>query len=158
MSLIPLFYVSIIAIPLAIIDIREHRLPNRLTLSAVVITFCCLVLAAAISGDWLKLLVASSIAVGTFLIGWWLAAKGGIGMGDVKLLVSLNAIAGYLSPLLPLFAMTAGFVLATAISGIRIVLKKLNPKGAIALGPYLLIGFFLTVLPVAFTTTAEAWS
>lgn len=106
----------------------------------------------------MKLLIALSMAISTFLMGWLLAAKGGIGMGDIKLLVSLNAIAGYLSPLLPLLAMTLGFVFATVISGARIVLKRLSPAGAIALGPYLLIGFFITVLPAAYVTTAEAWS
>jgi leader peptidase (prepilin peptidase)/N-methyltransferase len=156
--LVPIIYLVAIAIPLSVIDLREHRLPNRFTLSAIAVTFSFLIVSALLTGHWLQFAMAATYSTGTLLIGWWLAAKEGIGMGDVKLLISLNAISGYYSPLLPLFGMTFGFLAATLVSGIRILLRKLSPSGAIALGPYLLAGFFVSVLPVAISTTAEVWS
>lgn len=158
LALIPVFYVLAIAIPLAMIDFKEHRLPNRFTLSAIGVTLSSLTLTSFLTGQWLQLAVSATYSTGTFLIGWWLAAKEGIGMGDVKLLVSLNAISGYFSPLLPLLGMTLGFLAATIVSGIRILLRKLSLSSAIALGPYLLVGFFVSVLPAAISTTAEVLS
>lgn len=157
-ALVPLFYLLVISIPLAVIDFKEHRLPNQFTLSAIAVTLSCLLIDSFLTGQSLPLAVAAAYSLGTFLIGWWLAAREGIGMGDVKLLVSLNAISGYLSPVLPLVGMTIGFLAATLISGIRILLRKLSPSSAIALGPYLLVGFFVSVLPAAIATTAEALS
>jgi leader peptidase (prepilin peptidase) / N-methyltransferase len=156
--LAPLGYLLAVGIPLALIDIREHRLPNRLTISSILITFVGLLAAAFFSGDWGRSLLALAIGLLTFLIGWFLAAKSLIGMGDIKLLVSLNSIGGYFSILLPLVLMTGGFVLASAVSAIRIFRRRLDLNSSIALGPYLLLGFYLSVYPVALSVTAEAWS
>lgn len=156
--LLPFFYLTAIAVPLAIIDFRQHRLPNKLTISAALLTLGCLTAASWISGDWPRLLVALAAATITFLMGWFLAARSAIGMGDIKLLVSLNAFAGYFSPLLPLISLTIGLVLALLISSVSLFLKKLTLSSSIALGPYLLLGFFAAVTPEAIEITAAAWS
>jgi leader peptidase (prepilin peptidase)/N-methyltransferase len=156
--LVPLIYVMAIAIPMAVIDFKQHRLPNRFTMSAIAVTISFLFLSSFLTGQWPQFAAAATYSVGTLLIGWWLAAKERIGMGDVKLLMSLNAISGYLSPLLPLVGMTLGFLGATLVSGIRILIGKISPSSAIALGPYLLAGFFVSVLPAAISTTAEVLS
>lgn len=156
--LAPLGYLLAVGIPLALIDIREHRLPNRLTISSIAVTVLGLVVTAFLSGDWGRSLLALAIGLLTFLCGWLLAAKGLIGMGDIKLLVSLNAIASYFSLLLPVILMSLGLVLASAVSVFKILSRKLDFNSSIALGPYLLLGFYLSVYPVAFSATAEAWS
>jgi leader peptidase (prepilin peptidase)/N-methyltransferase len=156
--LIPLGYLIAISIPLAITDIREHRLPNKLTLSAALLTIASLAAASLMSGDWQALTSALIAAITTFFIGWFLAARAAIGMGDIKLLISLNAFAGYLSPLLPLISMAIAFLAATLISSIFLFGKRLNLQSSIALGPYLLLGFFVAVTPSALEATAEAWS
>lgn len=156
--LIPFIYLVAISIPLSITDIREHRLPNRLTLSAALVTLTCLSAATWLSTDWLALLSALVAATVTFLIGWFLAAKSAIGMGDIKLLISLNAFAGYLSPLLPILSLTIALVAATLVSSIFLLRKRFSLQSSIALGPYLLLGFFVAATPGTLEVTAAALS
>lgn len=158
MLLTPFVYLVVISIPLAITDIREHRLPNRLTLSAALVTVSCLFVATWLSSDWLALLSALVAATITFLFGWFLAAKSAIGMGDIKLLISLNAFAGYLSPLLPILSLTIALVSATLVSSIFLLRKRVSLQSSIALGPYLLLGFFVAATPGTLEVTAAAWS
>jgi leader peptidase (prepilin peptidase)/N-methyltransferase len=154
----PLVYLLIIGFPLALIDMREHRLPNRLTLSSALLAAVAVLWAAFLTGEWERSLLALTIGLATFLIGWLLAAKNFIGMGDIKLLISLNTLAGYFYPLLPVLSMTLGFVLASVVSGLRLLLRKIDAASSIALGPYLLLGFYLSVYPTAAVSTAEALS
>lgn len=156
--LLPLCYLLAISVPLAVTDIREHRLPNKLTLSAAILTLTSLAAASLISGDWQALISALVAALATFLIGWLLAARAAIGMGDIKLLLSLNAYAGYLSPLLPVISLTVALLAATLINSIFLLRRRLSIQSSIALGPYLLLGFFVAVAPSAFDVTAAAWS
>lgn len=156
--LIPFIYLMAISIPLAVTDIREHRLPNRFTISAAVVTLTCLLVATWMSSDWPSLISALAAATITFLVGWILAAKSAIGMGDIKLLVSLNAFAGYLSPLLPVLSLTIALVSATLVSSIYLLRKRVSLQSSIALGPYLLLGFFLAVTPGTLEVTAAALS
>ncbi len=156
--LIPIAYLALLAIPLAVIDIREHRLPNSMTISTIALTAVSLTATAILEGGWLSPLWGVLAGLLTFLVGYQLAKKDAIGMGDVKLLTSMNAIAGYFNPLLPLLSLTAGLVLATLVSIITMIFTKLDMKRPIPLGPYLLIGFFAAVSPAAVETTAGAWS
>ncbi len=156
--LVPFVYLVAISIPLATIDLREHRLPNRLTLSAATLTLGCLATSAWLGGSWSPLISALTAAGVTFLSGWLLAAREAIGMGDIKLLISLNAFAGYFSPLLPLLALAIALLAASLIGLIALFRKRLNLHSSIALGPYLLAGFFIAVTPSALAITAEVWS
>ena len=156
--LTPFVYLMAISIPLSITDIREHRLPNRLTISAALVTFICLFVATWISTDWPALISALVAATITFLVGWFLAAKSAIGMGDIKLLVSLNAFAGYLSPLLPILSLTIALISATLVSSIHLWRKRVSLQSSIALGPYLLLGFFVAATPETLEVTAAALS
>lgn len=156
--LIPFLYLLAISIPLAITDIREHRLPNRLTLSAALVTLVCLVAVAWLDAHWLALISALIAAIVTFLIGWFLASKSAIGMGDIKLLISLNAFAGYLSPLLPILSLTIALVSATIVSSVSLLRKRLGLQSSIALGPYLLLGFFIAATPGTLEATVGALS
>lgn len=156
--LIPIAYLALLAIPMSVIDIREHRLPNSMTVSTIALTAASLLVIAILEGGWLSALWGIFAGSITFLVGYQLAKKDAIGMGDVKLLTSMNAIAGYFNPLLPLLSLTAGLVLATLVSIITMFFTKLDMKSPIPLGPYLLIGFFAAVSLAAFETTAAAWS
>lgn len=70
----------------------------------------------------------------------------------------LNAIAGFFSPLLAVISLTAGLVIATLMSLILYLLRRMTMKSLLPLGPYLLLGFFLSVGPSAFFIAAEVLS
>lgn len=156
--LIPMAYIAILSIPLVITDLREHRLPNPMTISVIAITFLFLIVQGFISSDWARPLSGFVAGGITFYAGYLLAKLDAIGMGDVKLLTSLNAIAGFFSPMLVIISLTAGLVIATLASLILYLLKKMTMKSLLPLGPYLLLGFFLSVGPNAFFLTAEVLS
>jgi leader peptidase (prepilin peptidase)/N-methyltransferase len=156
--LIPLAFIFFLAIPLAVIDFREHRLPNQMTVSAIAVTFLSL-LSLAVFSARLIAAVTGLLAGGiTFWIGYLLAKRDAIGMGDIKLLTSLNALAAYFSPLLAVLSMTTGLVMATLASTVLLATRKITPSAALPLGPYLLLGFFTFLGPAACLLTAEVLS
>lgn len=156
--LVPIAYLAMLSVPLAITDFREHRLPNPMTISAIAVTLASLIALAIFTSVWIGPMAGFLSGGFTFWIGLLLAKRDAIGMGDVKLLTSLNAIAAYFSPVLAAISLTAGLVLATFASAVLIIFKKLTLKASLPLGPYLLLGFFICVGPSVFEVTAEALS
>lgn len=153
---VPVAYLLILSIPLAITDFREHRLPNPLTVSAIAVTVTCLTFESFRYGEFRNLIWGIGFGLITLTLGFLLAKREMIGMGDVKLLTSMHAVAGYINPMLPILTLTAGLVIATAVSLLRVFLRKIDLKSSVPLGPYLLLGFFPLVIPSAVGFTAGA--
>ena len=143
LPLIALLMILAMAVPLSIIDFREHRLPNRFTYPAIFISHGFVLISGALTTEWTRLLVALMISAGTWAIGYLLAIFDGIGMGDVKLLTAMNASVAWFSPIAVLVILAIGFSLASLVSLGLIALKKANLKTPIAMGPFLLFGFAL---------------
>jgi leader peptidase (prepilin peptidase)/N-methyltransferase len=133
-DLIPLLYVAAVTPALIVIDVRDHRLPNRLVVPGIAVG-----LAAAAFG-WSPVPVVAGLAYGGFL--WLLALGGGIGMGDVKLAVLL----GLASPAagIAIGAALAAFVLGGVTASIALVRRGRRTR--IAFGPSMLGGYWVAVL------------
>ena len=138
-------------IPLIVIDIRERRLPNRITLPGIAISL----LGISLSFDWLKVLIALGIAASLFGLGTLLSIKGMIGMGDVKLMTGLGLLLAWFSPSLVWQALLWAFLSAGIFVVGGMLFKKITTRSTIALGPYLLIGFWLVVTGPAWSLTAR---
>jgi leader peptidase (prepilin peptidase) / N-methyltransferase len=143
LPLIALLMILAMAVPLSMIDFREHRLPNRFTYPAIFVSLAMVVAAGIVSSEWTRLLVALMISAATWGIGYLLANFDGIGMGDVKLLTAMNASVAWFSPIAVLVILAIGFSLASLVSLGLIAFKKANLKTPIAMGPFLLFGFAL---------------
>ena len=132
---------------LALVDIRERRLPNRLVLPGLPIALLGQLVAVAISTSLLQQLLNALIAA---LIGFGVTLianiRFGLGMGDVKLFALISLTLGWFSPwlvaLVWFFASLTG-VAQVGFSAIRA--RTLRLRGTIALGPHLLAGFALSV-------------
>jgi leader peptidase (prepilin peptidase)/N-methyltransferase len=137
-------YLIAVAYRLSIIDIREHRLPNRLVLPAFPIALGGQLIACALGGDWFNLLAALACSVLAILFG--LAANRWVtlGMGDVKLIAAISLSLGWFSFLAPLIAVVLAFVIACAVVLVMVALRKTTLGSSFALGPYLLVGFVVT--------------
>lgn len=159
LPLIALASILVLAIPLTVIDFREHRLPNRLTYAAIIISTLSVVLAGFLTRSWLDLMVAIGVGLGTAGVGYLMAKFNSIGMGDVKLLVATNLVLAWFSPWLVLGMLAIGFSLASLVSLGLIFARRADLKTPIAMGPFLLLGFALVSVdlfePVI---TAVAWS
>jgi len=140
-ALIPALYLLVVAWPLTVIDLREHRLPNRLVLPAFPVAFLAQLIATIISADWARQLSAVLIALAVGVIGLGANYIDTLGMGDVKLATVIALTLGYFNPWLPAIAIGIAFVLAFAVVIVLITFGKVKIGSSIPLGPYLLVSF-----------------
>ena len=159
LSLFPMALIAALAIPLSVTDIREHRLPNRYTYFLIAAAIAGTLVPSLLQARWIDFATGTTLGVITALVGYLLARFGAIGMGDVKLLISMHICLGWHSPVLVLFSLSLGLALAIAVGLIGLVIGKLNPRTLIPLGPYLLIGFLVvSYSPVSAVITGEVLS
>lgn len=138
-ALVPPLHAVLVATPLIRSDLRRRRLPNRLVLPFVASSLGCTALASALLSDWSRFGYALLSGASIFLLGFWLAVRGQLGMGDVKLAAGLAQTLGWFHPALPWIALALAFVMAFIH-----VLAQRAPKN-IAFGPYLLLGFVASI-------------
>jgi leader peptidase (prepilin peptidase) / N-methyltransferase len=136
-------YLFAVSWPLAVIDIRERRLPNRLVLPAIPAALAGQVLASLTGAPWWAMLYALATAAVAFGLGLLANLRGGLGMGDVKLIAAMALSLGWFSPLAPIVGLSLAFVSAGVWLGFKILSKKASMGSSVALGPYLLVGFVL---------------
>jgi len=137
---VPLIHSLIIAIPLAVIDFREKRLPNKLVLPnfavALIAVFISIVL-----GEWQRGLVSLGISVLVFVAGLLLSVRGAIGMGDVKLLTALSLSLSWFSAWnIPIVLGVTALAMVVVIA-VKFFSKTIRVGSTIALGPYVLSVF-----------------
>lgn len=143
--LIPLLAVAAFSLQLIVADFSEHRLPNKYTVTLIVVTVASLSGYAIATNEYSRLgqtLIAMTL---TFGIGWLLAKCADLGMGDVKLLVSLNGWLAWSDPWLVALSLAVGLVAAN-IFAVAVWIKRKDPKEHIALGPFLLLGFYVIAI------------
>lgn len=144
-------YLLAIAIPLSVIDIREHRLPNKRVLPAIPITLLGQLISAIGFSRFQNLLWALVFGIGAFGISLVINRLGVLGMGDVKLIAAISLALGWFSAWLPVAAVIGTLVSATLGAMLLLLTKKITMGAAMPLGPYLLIGF-------ASALTVGVWS
>jgi len=131
-----------ITMPLLIIDVRSHRLPNVYTYPAALFIAAGL----SIAHHWTA--ITCGLVAGLAMLTLNLATRGGVGMGDVKLSVSLGMASGAIG----VGTCVMVFVFAFLIGGIwalaGLATRRYTRKTAIAFGPALLIGFWVTIITV----------
>ena len=142
---------ALFTIPLVVIDLRERRLPNKITLPAIALTFVGIML----TGDWGRVGVAVICAAALFLLGTGLSFRGWLGMGDVKLLVPIGLTLGWFGWEVLAIGLGLAFFLAGGYVLVRMALQKITATSTIALGPFLLLGFWAAVIQPAWSSIAR---
>lgn len=128
------------AIPLAIIDARTFRLPNRGTFPlAAALAGYWLALALA-TGDWGKLLQAVICAMAIAVIALLIGMLGTLAFGDIKLMLAIGLLTGWVSWILPLYALVAGYFIGIPHASVLLARKKRGGSTHLAFGPYLVAG------------------
>lgn len=149
-ALLPaLVALALIGTPLTVIDFEHHRLPNRLVFAGMALAAGLLVLAAAEQDAWRHLLRAGLGAVAVFAVLYLLAlvARGGFGLGDVKLGGLIGAYLGWYGWIYVYYGVFAGFVLGALIAVGLLAARRATMKTFIPFGPMLIVG---TLLVLAF--------
>lgn len=143
---------GVAAVWLSIIDVREHRLPNRGTLVLLLVLIVFAVLAAWSLSDFQALW--RSIAAAAVLFAVYLVLNvvypAGLGMGDVKLAPSVGLALGWVS----WSAVWWGSVFAVFSMGllslVLLMTRKASMKTALPFGPFMFLGAFIGLAVTVF--------
>lgn len=157
-ALLPAFVaLALLGTPLALIDYRHHRLPNRLVYPAAVAGLVLLAVAAAIREEWTDYLrsIEAGAVVYAVLFALLFLAPRSFGWGDVRLGGVLGLYLGYHGWVIVYFGIFGGFVLGTIVAIALLATGRANRKTPIAFGPMLLLGTLL-VLAVDLNPTIGA--
>lgn len=133
---------------LAVIDLREQLLPNRVLLPGTVVTAALLALAAALDDGWPDLLRALLAGAAAFvvLLAMALLAPSGLGMGDVKLAALLGLVLGWFGWPAVLLGFFLGFALQAVLGLALLATRRAGRRTELPFGPALLTGALLAVL------------
>ncbi|HEQ72321.1 MAG TPA: hypothetical protein ENN69_07520 [Spirochaetia bacterium] len=132
-------------IPIALIDLKRHMIPNLLVFpgTAVLLLYKALTDLPSVPVALFHGALAFSI-----IFVFWLAARRKIGLGDAKLSFFLAAGAGFLEWWGMLLAASLSALLA---AGVLIALGKMKRADQIPLAPFFFLGLVIvTVLKVVF--------
>lgn len=141
-----LWFVAV-ALTLALTDIDVHRLPNRILYPSTVVGAVLLLIAAVIDGDLGAF--GRAVAGGAFYFVLFLIlallARGGFGMGDVKLAFFLGLFLAYQS----WDVLGAGIALGIAVGGawavVLLISRRADRKAKIPFGPAMILGSYLAL-------------
>lgn len=145
---LPLIALAVATVPLFIIDVREHRLPNRITLPLIPVLVVLLAIAAWLTGEWDRFgrsLLAGLVLFAVYLI-LHLIYPSGMGLGDVKLAPSLGLLLGWVSWDAVLWGTFLAFLLSAVVSIGLLIARRATAKTAIAFGPFMLIGAWIVLV------------
>jgi leader peptidase (prepilin peptidase) / N-methyltransferase len=141
------------------IDLEHRIIPNRLTYRLPFVLLPLLVFAAWMDDAWLDLrrgaIAGIAIPLVMFLLSEvfrLLRGQSGMGMGDVKLAVSIGLVVGYLGGM-ELVVFAYGSVIAAVVIAVGLMLAgKAQLASRIPFGPYLALGAMLPILAGPATT------
>ena len=134
---------------LAVIDVRTHRLPNRIVLPAYPIAIVALGVLAVADGDAHAFLRA--VLGGLVLFGAYAVLRGirgsGLGGGDVKLAGVLGLLLGFAGWGSLLVGAASAFVAGGLYAIALLLLRRADRHTAIPFGPWMLLGAWIGLLP-----------
>ncbi len=139
-------WIALVGVVLAFVDFAVHRLPDRLTFSAF--GGAALILAIANLAHFGGALLGSVALSGLYLLLAF-ANPAGMGLGDVKLALSLGLALGWYGWIAVIYGAAAGFVFSGVYAVAMLATGKLTRKDSIPHGPFMLLGTLATIALLA---------
>lgn len=141
-------YFAAVSVALAIIDVRIHRLPDRIVLPSYVVAGVLLTAGAAVLGDGGALVRAGCgmLAMFVFYLVLRLVSPAGMGGGDVKLAGLIGLFLGWIGWAALIVGALAGFVLGGLWATALVVGRRAGRRTAIPFGPWMILGGWVGIL------------
>jgi leader peptidase (prepilin peptidase)/N-methyltransferase len=134
-------------VALSWIDLHSKRLPRAITHWTAIVGIPLLCVAALVEHEprriWMMLLGAAIAFAVMGLI--YLASRGGLGDGDVRLAPLLGAYLGFLNPGLAPVGLFFGFAAGALVGVALMALKRAGRRTAVPFGPFLALGTVLAI-------------
>jgi leader peptidase (prepilin peptidase)/N-methyltransferase len=139
---------AVLSVVLAVIDVRTHRLPDRLVLPAYPIGAVLLTASALLRGEPSRLIavLGGGAALFVFYLGLRMLRPGAMGGGDVKLAGVVGGMLGYLGWDAVLGGALAGFVFGGLFAAVLLVARRARAASAVAFGPWMLLGAWAAIV------------
>ncbi|MFD4025077.1 prepilin peptidase [Streptomyces sp. NPDC058576] len=131
-----------VAVLLAVVDRRVHRLPDPLTLplaAAAVLLLGGAALLPGHAGSWTSGLLGG-LALGGFYFLLFLINPNGMGFGDVKLALALGVALGWYGWTVLFLGGFAGFLFGAAYGLGLVLLRRAGRRTGIPFGPFMIAG------------------
>lgn len=138
---------GVVLAALAGIDADVHRLPDRLTLPSYVAFPLLLAACSWATGRWdawLRSWLAAAACL-TFYGLLWLASRGRLGLGDVKLAGLLGLLLGWLGWGFVLAGMYGGFLVGALAAVVAMAARRAGLRSHLAFGPAMSVGAVLAI-------------
>jgi leader peptidase (prepilin peptidase)/N-methyltransferase len=150
-------YLGVLAVVLAAVDARVHRLPERLVLPSYPMLAALFGVAALVDFDdadrWVRGVLAGAVVwlvfVALHLLALRLPPHGGLGRGDVTLSGLLGGALGWLGWPQVVLGFVAGVLFSGVWALLLVVTRRAGRHDTIAYGPHLLAGAWAAVLLAA---------
>lgn len=141
-------YLAVISVLLAVIDIRTHRLPNRIVLPAYPAIIVLLSAACVAGMPWASLgrAMIGMLALAGFYAIFRLADPRAVGGGDVKLAGVLGLFLGWVGWGALVIGAAAAFVLGGVWASALMLRRRVGAHTALAFGPWMLAGAWLGIV------------
>lgn len=142
-ALLPAFLaVTAAGAAIAIVDLREKRIPNRMLLLAAPVVAALLVAGLLLRGQperLLAVLAGSAVMFALYLLVALLMPSA-MGMGDVKLAALLGAALGATGLTGWLVGLLAAFLVGGIVAVIALATRRIGLRGSIPFGPWMVVG------------------
>jgi leader peptidase (prepilin peptidase)/N-methyltransferase len=129
------------------IDLHVFRLPREITYTAFVLSSIAIVIAALVDDEPERIWMAAlGAAIALAIMGLiYVASRGGMGDGDVRLAPLLGLHLGYLNPGIVPVGLFFGFAIGAVVGVAAMAVGKAGRKTALPFGPFLAAGAVLAV-------------
>ncbi|WP_144873429.1 A24 family peptidase [Microbacterium sp. 1.5R] len=138
----------IVAARLVVIDLRTHRLPDRIVLPTLGALLLLATVDALVSHDTAALLRGGTglLVLGGFYALLRLISRDGMGGGDVKLAAGIGLLLGWHGWQELVVGAAAAFVLGALFACGLMLLRRANGSTHIAFGPWMIVGAALGIV------------
>lgn len=132
---------------LIVIDVREHRLPNRIVLPTLGGLLLLVVVEAMVAGQAGTLIrsTVGMLVLSAFYAVLRAASGGGVGGGDVKLAAVIGLLLGWHGWQALAVGAASAFVLGALYALALMAIRRADRNTRIAFGPWMIVGAALGI-------------